>query len=167
VSERARSRRNFLAGALPGRPRRVGGAGLAAGPPRQRKSGDASIPPRLNQPQAPVTGFLCFTIGRKKAADPRVWRPLCETSDAAGLDQGWQQGQKTSESFASSDRARTADKIGAFAGVSGRTVEKIAQIPLPKAEQLRLHSRARTALMASPLATLDCATSNPSLSSSP
>ena len=57
-----------LAGALPGRPRRVGGAGLAAGPPRQRKSG-ADIPPRLDQPPAPVTGFLCFTIGRKKAAE--------------------------------------------------------------------------------------------------
>jgi ParB family chromosome partitioning protein len=35
---------------------------------------------------------------------------------------------KTSENFASFDRGKTSDKVGAFAGVSGRTVEKIAKV---------------------------------------
>jgi hypothetical protein len=35
---------------------------------------------------------------------------------------------KTRESFPSSEMGRTRDKIGAFAGVSGRTVEKIAAV---------------------------------------
>jgi hypothetical protein len=38
---------------------------------------------------------------------------------------------KTKETFLSSDesiRGQTRDKIGSFAGVSGRTVEKIAQV---------------------------------------
>lgn len=36
--------------------------------------------------------------------------------------------KETSETFASYEKGRTSDKIGAFAGISGRTVEKIAAV---------------------------------------